>query len=124
MDKLQKLKAIAEKATPGPWSEVRYEEFEQTFRVLKKVDCPEGWNHGSVRHLHQAVFDENHIATFSPDTVLKLIEVIQLYEKCLHKFIGNPETDCLTATNVENRHTATEFSKICELLNTIEVPNE
>ena len=79
--KLTKLREIAMAATPGPWEHVPLFAGEE---VVYRSDLAVAVARSSNQ------IDGRYIATFSPEMVLKLLEVIDAAEECLEGFTRHP----------------------------------
>jgi len=69
--KLEKLREIAIAATPGPWEHVHVYAGEEVIYQSELNLCV-----ASLR----SQFDAKHIATFSPEMVLKLLDCVEALE--------------------------------------------
>ena len=70
-DRLQELQQVAEAATPGPW---HYEYDPMENRQQHFIVTPVG---RAVVPFHSETADARFIATFNPETVLKLLAVVR-----------------------------------------------
>lgn len=82
---LDKLKKVAEAATPGPW---------ENFRVFQGEEVRAGLDREYPQFVARAAeyVDGRFIATFNPALVVKLLAVVEAAEGLSH--YGNCEGDC------------------------------
>lgn len=104
---IKKLREIAEAATPG----VRYAGPHYGIYLKKHTDYLPGGNGITYSDVlctvrPYGVDDQAFIATFNPETVLRLLDTIEKYEAALIKIKGRSLEDgslrrCLTCVSVE-----------------------
>lgn len=84
---LSKLKELAEKATPGPWEAKEEMDLGQYYRnsyedlnreMIGLIKGPEFLIRRYVSYKHAN--DVNFLANTNPQTILKLLELIEMYE--------------------------------------------
>jgi len=101
---IEKLKGICEAATAGPW---QIEPYENVFDV---VNCAEnGRDRYSVFEGSNEKNTLKHIATFNPQTVLKLLAVIELQQLALKGYKPLFDNQDIVR-NTDNDHAYSEFT--------------
>lgn len=117
---LLELKTLAEKATPGPWKcEIgqrawrlfchgktaygkHFEEYNGAWSLLDQVDSINGTKE----------FQQNNaqfIATANPQTILKLIEAVELMTKVSKEVLWIDQCRCDPAWTERNRHESNTY---------------
>lgn len=90
---IKKLRKIAMAATPGPWMQERYEKdgsndlMPHIHGVEEEIAATTYRRRSHTQHIVDATF----IATFNPETVLRLLDTIERYESALNFYADAAE---------------------------------
>jgi hypothetical protein len=87
MNKLTHLKALCERATKGPWINTHIFDGEEVITALQDSPTPP---YVATAHGRR---DAEFIAACNPETILKLLSIIEIQGKALEAFIGRWDFD-------------------------------